>query len=213
MIARRPNPACCEELGAPHAALGATSSIDGLRIERAVREILAAIGEDPDREGLVETPARVARAYGQIFAGLHETPAKHLERVFSEAAGDVVVCRGIEFASMCEHHLLPFFGRAHVAYIPAGEQVVGLSKLARTVEVFARRPQVQERLTNQMADALIEHLCPRGVAVMIEAEHLCMRMRGVLKQHSEMVTVATRGVLMDDAALRQEVLGLMRRAN
>ena len=185
-----------------------------LPTEDLVRALLARLDDAPDRDGLRRTPKRVAESLAHLTSGRAKDPRSVLnDAVFEHDADEMVVVRDIELYSLCEHHLLPFFGRAHVAYIPAGEQVVGLSKLARTVEVFARRPQVQERLTNQMADALIEHLCPRGVAVMIEAEHLCMRMRGVLKQHSEMVTVATRGVLMDDAALRQEVLGLMRRAN
>lgn len=183
--------------------------VDEARIERAVREILIAIGEDPDREGLLETPARVARAYGQIFSGLREDPAKHLGRVFTEATDDVVICRGIEFHSMCEHHLLPFSGTAHVAYQPGGRQVVGLSKLARTVETFARRPQVQERLTNQVASAIMEHVRPRGVLVVIESAHLCMRMRGVNKQGATMVTTAARGCFEETTPVRAEVMSLM----
>lgn len=183
--------------------------VDQTRIQRAVREILAAIGEDPDREGLRDTPARVARAYAEIFGGLHESPAPHLARVFGEATDDAVVVRGIRFSSMCEHHLLPFRGVAHVAYLPDGERVVGLSKLARTVDVFARRPQVQERLTNQIADALVEHLSPRGVAVVVESEHLCMTMRGAKKESASMVTSALRGVYREDRGLRSEILGLM----
>lgn len=184
-------------------------TVDQPRIQRAVREILVAIGEDPDREGLVDTPKRVAKAYAQIFAGLHESPAEHLQRVFSESTGEVIICRDIEFYTVCEHHLLPFFGRAHIAYIPSGNEVVGLSKLARTVEVFARRPQVQERLTNQIADALDEHLSPKAVAVMLEAEHLCMKMRGVNKQHASMITTAVRGEFRTKPELRMEVIGLM----
>lgn len=188
---------------------GQTPSVDTARIERAVREILVAIGEDPDREGLLETPRRVAKAYAQIFSGLHQDPSTHLGRVFREPSDEVVLCRDIEFHSMCEHHLLPFFGRAHVAYVPDGSQVVGLSKLARTVEVFARRPQVQERLTNQIADALDAGLAPRGVLVMIESEHLCMKMRGVSKSHPSMVTVAVRGCLREDPAQRAEVMSMI----
>lgn len=184
-------------------------AVDTARIERAVREILYAIGEDPDREGLAETPRRVAKAYAQIFSGLHQDPAVHLGRVFREQSEEVVLCRDIEFHSMCEHHLLPFFGRAHVAYVPDGSQVVGLSKLARTVEVFARRPQVQERLTNQIADALDARLAPRGVLVMIESEHLCMKMRGVNKSHPSMVTVAVRGCLRSDPGQRAEVMSMI----
>lgn len=183
--------------------------VDHDRIERAVREILLAIGEDPDREGLVDTPRRVAKAYAQIFAGLRHDPAEHLQRIFEERTDEAVVCRNIEFHSMCEHHLLPFFGRVHIAYMPNGHEVVGLSKLARTVEVFARRPQVQERLTAQIADALMEHVQPLGVAVLIQSEHLCMKMRGVNKQNAEMVTTAFRGVYRDDPAQRIEVLGVL----
>lgn len=183
--------------------------VDHVRIERAVREILLAIGEDPDREGLADTPRRVAKAYSQIFAGLRHDPAEHLHRVFEERTDESVICRNIEFHSMCEHHLLPFFGRVHIAYLPNGREVVGLSKLARTVEVFARRPQVQERLTSQIADALVEHVRPRGVAVLVQSEHLCMKMRGVNKQNAEMVTTAFRGVYRDDPALRIEVLGVL----
>lgn len=183
--------------------------IDTARIERAVREILSAIGEDPEREGLMDTPARVARSYQELFAGLHQDPAEHLARVFKEETDDLVIVRDIEFASMCEHHLLPFMGRVHIAYEPDGQQVVGLSKLARTVDVFARRPQVQERLTSQIADAISEHLGPRGVAVMVESEHLCMRIRGVRKSEASMLTTAVRGSFRGSAAKRSEVMGLL----
>ncbi len=186
------------------------TTVDGPRIERAIREVLLAIGEDPDREGLQDTPARVARAYAQVFGGLHESPAKHLSRVFAnEGAGEVVICRNIEFHSMCEHHLLPFWGRAHVAYLPNEHEIVGLSKLARTVDVFARRPQVQERLTGQIADALDQHLTPRGVLVVIESEHLCMKMRGVSKQGATMVTTAARGIYTAPGPQRAEVMSLL----
>lgn len=186
--------------------------VDLPRIERAVREILAALGEDPDREGLEETPRRVARAYRELFGGLFEDAGVHLARQFAQQHGaeDVVMLRGIEFTSVCEHHLLPFVGRAHVAYIPAHGVVTGLSKLARTVDVFARRPQMQERLTRQIADALVEHLDPAGVAVVIEAEHTCLRLRGARKRGAEMVTSAFRGRIESDHALRQEVLAMMR---
>lgn len=191
---------------------GAGTGVDQARVQRAVRELLSAIGEDPDRDGLRDTPARVARAYAQIFGGLHESAGGHLERVFAqEGASEVVICRDIEFYSMCEHHLLPFTGRAHVAYLPNGTDIVGLSKLARTVDVFARRPQVQERLTNQVADALEEHLQPQGVLVMVESEHLCMKMRGVSKQSALMVTTAARGVFTEYSPLRAEVMSLMTR--
>jgi GTP cyclohydrolase I len=188
--------------------------VDQDRIARAVREILFAVGEDPDREGLLETPARVARAYAETFAGLREDAGTHLARTFEhEASGDdVVMLRNIEFASLCEHHLAPFLGRAHVAYLPSGGKVTGLSKLARTVDVFARRPQLQERLTAQIADALVEHLQPRGVAVLIEGEHLCMRVRGARKADAKMVTTAMRGVYTEDRELRREVLALLRGA-
>ncbi|MCA9517493.1 MAG: GTP cyclohydrolase I FolE [Myxococcales bacterium] len=182
------------------------------RIEAAVREILAAVGEDPDREGLLDTPARVARAYRDLFAGLREDPGVHLARQFEHETGgdDAVVLRNIEFSSTCEHHLLPFLGRAHVAYLPADGRVTGLSKLARTVDVFARRPQLQERLTSQIADALMGHLGARGAAVVVEGEHLCMRSRGARKRDAMMVTTALRGVYRDDKALRKEILGLLR---
>lgn len=185
------------------------TDVDLNRIERAVREILLAIGEDPDRDGLIDTPRRVARAYKEIFRGLREDPGVHLSRVFQQEHNDVIIVRDIEFHSVCEHHLLPFFGKAHLAYLPGDGHVVGLSKLARTVDVFAHRPQVQERLTNQIADALVEHLDPRGVAVIVEAEHLCMKMRGVRKGASTMVTSTLRGQFRDDPSLGAEVLNLI----
>lgn len=192
------------------AAVPKRPPVDLPRIELAVRDILEAIGEDPDRAGLIDTPRRVAKAYAELFGGLNESPATHLSRVFDEQADELVLLKDIDFFSLCEHHLLPFQGKAHVAYLPSGGKVVGLSKLARTVEVFARRPQVQERLTNQVADALVEHLSPRGVAVVVESEHLCMKMRGVEKPHGVMVTSALRGVFKTDPAARAEVLSLMR---
>jgi GTP cyclohydrolase I len=198
----------------PMSSRPAVFGVDHDRIARAVREILIAVGEDPDREGLLDTPARVARAYAETFAGLREDAGTHLARTFDhEASGDdVVMLRNIEFASLCEHHLAPFLGRAHVAYLPSGGKVTGLSKLARTVDVFARRPQLQERLTSQIADALVEHLQPRGVAVLIEGEHLCMRVRGARKADAQMVTTAMRGVYTEDRELRREVLALLRGA-
>ncbi len=183
------------------------AKVDIGRIEKAVREILFAVGEDPDREGLLKTPNRVARAYGELMAGLHRDPRVHLQTVFTERYDEVVLLRDIEFHSLCEHHLLPFTGRAHVAYLPDGK-VVGLSKLARLVEGFARRPQVQERLTTQVADALVEHLKPRGAIVVFECEHLCMSMRGVRKPGSRTVTSAVRGQ-MRDIATRAEAMSLI----
>ncbi len=186
--------------------------VDQARIERAVREILAAIGEDPEREGLLDTPSRVARAYTELFAGMHEDAGVHLAKQFDQeqAGDDLVMLRNIQFTSMCEHHLLPFTGRAHVAYLPDHGKVTGLSKLARAVDVFARRPQLQERLTSQIADALVEHLDPRGVAVMVEADHSCLKLRGASKHDAEMVTTAFRGVFETDRELRAEALALFR---
>jgi GTP cyclohydrolase I len=185
--------------------------VDRPRIERAVREILVAIGEDPDRDGLVETPARVARAYEEVFAGLRQSAADHLTRVFDHegADGDFVVVRDIEFFSVCEHHLLPFSGRVHVVYLPADHRVVGLSKLARTVDVFARRPQLQERIGSQIANALVNDLGARGAGVIIEASHMCMMMRGASKNRSDTVTSAFRGALQTDSSLRKEALALI----
>ncbi|GIW78119.1 MAG: GTP cyclohydrolase 1 [Phycisphaerae bacterium] len=182
--------------------------VDIPRIERAVREILLAVGEDPDREGLIKTPNRVARAYGELMAGLQDDPKRHLKTVFTEEYDEVVLLRDIEFHSLCEHHLLPFTGRAHVAYLPDGK-VVGLSKLARLVEGFARRPQVQERLTTQIADALMEELSPIGAACVIEATHTCMTIRGAKKHGSTMVTSALRGIFKENPSSRSEILTLM----
>ena len=184
------------------------AAVDIARIEKAVREILLAVGEDPDREGLLKTPNRVARAYAELMAGLQEDPRKHLKTVFRERYDEVVLLRDIEFHSLCEHHLLPFTGRAHVAYLPDGK-VVGLSKLARLVEGFARRPQVQERLTTQIADALMEELNPIGSACVIEATHTCMTIRGARKPGSTMVTSALRGIFKENPASRSEILALM----
>jgi len=183
--------------------------VDLASIEQAVRQILVAVGEDPGRDGLIDTPRRVARSYAELFRGLHESPAVHLGRVFQHEHDDVVILRDIEFYSLCEHHLLPFTGKAHIAYLPSNGQIVGLSKLARTVEVFARRPQVQERLTNQIAGAVSNHLRAQGVAVVIEAEHFCMKMRGVNKSSSVMVTSTLQGVFRDDRAQGSEVLNLI----
>jgi len=185
------------------------AKVDIPRIERAVREILFAIGENPDREGLLKTPNRVARAYGELMAGLQDDPKRHLKTVFNERYDEVVLLRDIEFHSLCEHHLLPFTGKAHVAYLPDGK-VVGLSKLARLVEGFARRPQVQERLTTQIADALMEELAPIGAACVIEATHTCMTMRGARKHGAIMVTSALRGIFKENPSSRAEILSLMR---
>ncbi|MEO6326289.1 MAG: GTP cyclohydrolase I FolE [Thermoanaerobaculia bacterium] len=182
--------------------------MDQARIAAAVREILLAIGEDPEREGLLETPARVARAYGELFGGLAEDPSTPLERTFTHEASDLVVIRDIPFHSMCEHHLLPFFGTAAIAYIPAG-RVAGLSKLPRAVEILARRPQLQERLTAQVADAVLATLGARGVSVATHAEHLCMRMRGAKAGNSFTTSIAHRGAHDTDRDLRQEVLAAL----
>jgi GTP cyclohydrolase IA len=186
-----------------------TSPIDGERIEAAVREILAAIGEDPDRDGLKDTPARVARAYEEMFSGLAQKPGDVLSAVFELGHEEMILVKDIELYSMCEHHLVPFHGVAHVAYIPGADgRITGLSKIARLVDVYAKRPQVQERLTTQVADALVEHLGARGVIVVVEAEHLCMSMRGVRKPGSRTVTSAVRG-LMRDGATRAEAMSLI----
>lgn len=207
---------CCagacegEEVSDRYGRGGGARPVDHARLQRAVREMLIAVGEDPDREGLLETPARVSRAYAEMFKGLREDAGAHLSRVFEHASDELVLLTNISFSSMCEHHLLPFMGRAHVAYLPSGGRVVGLSKLARTVDVFARRPQLQERLTAQVADALVEHLSPEGVMVVVEAEHLCMKVRGANKQEASMFTVAQRGVFKEDAARASMVLELVR---
>ena len=184
--------------------------IDQPRIERAVREILIAIGEDPDRDGLIDTPARVARAYAEQFSGLSQHPEDVLGTVFDADHDELILVRDIEVYSTCEHHLVPFFGRAHVAYIPNEKgQITGLSKLARLVDVYARRPQVQERMTSQIADALMRVLEPRGALVVIEAEHLCMSMRGVRKPGAKTVTSAVRGCIRDSARTRAEAMSLL----
>lgn len=180
------------------------------KIENAVRDILEAIGEDPNREGLVETPNRVARMYAEIFAGLSDDPKRHL-KIFDEKDDDeMVIVRDIPLYSMCEHHLIPFMGKAHIAYIPQDGKVIGLSKLARIVDSFAKRPQLQERLTGQIADFLYENLSPMGVAVVIEAQHLCMTMRGARAAGSETRTSALRGVMRSDARTRAEVIALLK---
>ncbi len=184
--------------------------MDKERIERAVREILLAIGEDPDRAGLVETPKRVANMYEEIFAGLHDDPKRHL-KLFDEGNNDeMVVVRDIPMYSMCEHHLLPFIGKAHIAYIPSDGRVIGLSKLARIVDSFSKKPQLQERLTSQIADFLDKELSPQGVAVVIEAEHLCMTMRGARAAGAKTQTSALRGSMRKDAKTRAEAMSLLR---
>jgi GTP cyclohydrolase I len=184
---------------------------DVKKIETAVRMILEGIGEDPDREGLIETPERVARMYQECFAGLHQDPKMHLEKIFSEEHEEMVLVRDIPMYSMCEHHLVPFFGRAHVAYIPRNGNVTGLSKLARVVEGYARRPQLQERLTKQIADSIMEKLAPYGVVVVVEAEHMCMTMRGVRKPGAKTVTSAVRGIFLKNKLSRQEAFSLILR--
>lgn len=184
------------------------AKVDHARIERAVREILAAVGEDPDREGLLETPARVARMYAELFSGLHEDPRLHLRKFFTEKYDEVVLVKDISFNSMCEHHMLPFIGRAHIGYLPNG-RVIGLSKLARTVECVARRPQVQERMTETIADLLVSELDAKGVAVVVEASHSCMTIRGVRKPGSMCVTSAMRGIFRSHLSSRAEVMTLI----
>lgn len=184
--------------------------MDSEKIKKAVRDILEAIGEDPDREGLVETPARVAAMYEEIFAGIADDPKNYM-KVFTEADNDeVVVVRDIPLYSMCEHHLLPFIGKAHIAYIPSNGKVIGLSKLARIVSSFAKRPQLQERITSQVADFLEQELNPLGVAVVVEAEHLCMTMRGARAAGAVTKTSALRGIAKSDARTRAEIMSLLK---
>jgi GTP cyclohydrolase I len=185
-----------------------SSAVDQARIAAAVREILAAAGEDPDREGLRDTPHRVARMYAELFRGLHQDPREHLRKCFTEKYDEIVLVKDIEFESMCEHHLLPFMGQAHVAYLPRGK-IVGLSKLARVVDVVAHRPQVQERMTEQIADLLMEELDPKGVAVILEAAHTCMTIRGIHKPNSICTTSAMRGVFRTNLSTRSEVMALI----
>jgi GTP cyclohydrolase I len=184
------------------------TEVDQARIAHAIREILTAVGEDPDREGLRETPARVARMYAELFRGLRRDPRRHLRKFFTETCDEVVLVRDISFNSMCEHHMLPFMGTAHVAYLP-GERVVGLSKLARVVEDVAHRPQVQERMTEQIANLLVEELHAKGVAVVIEAVHTCMTIRGVCKPGSICVTSAMKGCFRTKSSTRAELMTLI----
>jgi len=190
------------------AAAVAGAPVDQERIRRAVREILFAVGENPDREGLRETPDRVARLYAEIFAGLHLDPAIHLHKTFTQKADEMVLVKDIEFSSFCEHHLLPFTGTAHVGYLPDG-RVVGLSKLARVVDAVARRPQIQEQMTEQIADLIMNEVQPRGVAVIVEASHSCMTIRGVRKPGSMTTTSAVRGILKTNPATRAEFMSLV----
>jgi GTP cyclohydrolase IA len=182
--------------------------VDLDRIRRAVREILLAVGEDPDREGLRETPARVARMYAEVFQGLHQDPRVHLRKLFTQKYDEMVLIKDIRFVSFCEHHLLPIVGQAHVAYIPNG-QVIGLSKIPRVIDVLSRRPQMQERLTEELAELLMRELDAKGVAVVIEATHSCMTIRGVNKPDSTFVTSAMRGVFKERLATRSEVMSLI----
>ncbi len=188
--------------------IGQEPGIDHARIERAVREILLAVGEDPDREGLLQTPARVARMYAELFQGLHEDPSVHLKKFFNEQYDEVVLVRDISFNSTCEHHLLPLIGTAHIGYLPDGK-VIGLSKLARVVEIVARRPQVQERMTETIANLLESELQAKGVAVVLEATHTCMTVRGVRKPGSLCVTSAMKGIFRTNLSSRSEIMSLI----
>lgn len=179
------------------------------KIIEGVKLIIEGIGEDPNREGLIETPDRIARMYEEIFAGLHKTAEDHLSKTFKVSRDDLVIEKDIVFYSMCEHHFVPFFGKAHIAYIPNG-RVAGLSKLARTLETYAKKPQLQENLTNEVADALMKYLDAKGVVVMIEAEHMCMTMRGVKKPGTRTITTTYRGICKDDKDLKNEILSLMK---
>ncbi len=189
-------------------AKGPDPIIDHARIEAAVREILEAVGENPDREGLLETPSRVARMYAEVFSGLKTDPRIHLKKTFEQKYDEMVIVKDIRFESCCEHHLLPFFGKAHIAYLPNG-RVVGLSKLARVVEAISKRPQVQEGITEELADILMEELNPRGVGVILEASHTCMTIRGVRKPESMTTTSAMRGTFRENPITRQEFLTLV----
>lgn len=183
--------------------------VDQTKIKEAVRLLLEGIGEDMTREGLRETPERIARMYEEIYAGMDEDAGKHLSKTFAVASNEIVLEKNITFYSICEHHLMPFYGKAHIAYLPDGK-VVGLSKLARTVEVYARRPQIQEQMTIQIVEAIMEHLKPQGVMVMLEAEHMCMTMRGVEKPGSRTVTMASRGCFQEDPRLQDLFFRMIR---
>lgn len=188
---------------------GSGIMVDQEKIKEAVKLLLEGIGEDTGREGLLDTPDRIARMYSEIFSGMEEDAGEHLSKVFTVENNEMVLERDIVFYSMCEHHMMPFYGRAHVAYIPDG-RVVGLSKLARTVEVYARRLQIQERMTGQIADAILQELKPQGVMVVLEAEHMCMTMRGVKKPGSRTVSIATRGIFEQDTNLQNRFLQMLR---
>lgn len=196
----------------PEGAGPLSHPFDDARVAHSVRELLLGLGEDPDRDGLADTPQRVARAYREIFSGLRQNPMRHLTRTFAHEGGadDLVMVRDIEIFSMCEHHLLPFTGRAHVAYLPGNGEVVGLSKIARMVDDYARRPQIQERLCAQIADALMVEAGARGAAAVVQGEHMCMRMRGVAKHGADMLTTALRGTLATDQSLRATAIDLLR---
>lgn len=183
--------------------------VDQTKIKEAVRLLLEGIGEDVTREGLRETPDRIARMYGEIFAGMDEDAGEHLTKTFTVASNEIVLLKNIIFYSTCEHHLMPFYGKAHIAYLPDGK-VVGLSKLARTVEAFARRPQIQEQMTIQIVEAVMEYLKPQGAMVMLEAEHMCMTMRGIKKPGSKTVSIASRGCFEKDAALQDRFFQLLK---
>lgn len=186
------------------------NKVDKNKIKNAVRDILEAIGENPDREGLIGTPDRVARMYEEIFSGIHEDPRDHLKVIFQdEAHEELVIVKDIHFYSCCEHHIVPFFGKAHIGYIPKDGRLTGLSKLARVVETFAKRPQLQERITKGIADVIMEELSPHGVIVIVEAEHMCMTMRGIKKPGSKTITSAVRGVFEKDIASRSEAMSLI----
>lgn len=186
------------------------SKVNRAQIEEAVRLILEAIGEDPNREGLLDTPKRVAKMYEEVFSGINQDPGEYFETIFQENHEELVLVKDIPFYSMCEHHLVPFYGKAHVAYIPRNGRVTGLSKLARAVEAVSKRPQLQERITSTIADTIMEKLEPYGVMIVIEAEHMCMTMRGVKKPGSKTVTSAVRGIFTKDARARSEVLSLIK---
>ncbi|WP_420535506.1 GTP cyclohydrolase I FolE [Alkalihalobacillus pseudalcaliphilus] len=185
-------------------------SVDHEKIKQAVTMILEAIGEDPSREGLEDTPKRVAKMYAEVFQGLNEDPKEHFQTVFGEEHEELVLVKDIPFFSMCEHHLVPFFGHAHIGYIPRGGKVTGLSKLARAVEAVAKRPQLQERITATIADSMVESLEAHGVIVVVEAEHMCMTMRGVKKPGAKTITTAVRGRYAEDATLRAEAISLIK---
>ena len=186
------------------------SNVDKKKIENAVRDILEAIGEDPNREGLIDTPSRVAKMYEEIFSGIHKDPRAHLKTLFkSEEHEEIVLVKDISFYSCCEHHLVPFFGKAHIAYLPKDGRLTGLSKLARVIEDLSKKPQLQERITKDAANIIMEELNPHGVLVVVEAEHMCMTMRGVKKPGSKTITLATRGIFEENLSLRSEAMSLI----